>query len=111
MAALAAASNMVIDAGPFGSDRIDVIDEAGIRIGSIDPRTGARNLLLPERAAEFEEMVRYWLTAAGLTSGADDTVAQVVQPTLKVNEVRYPDAHIIRSLLIPLIPLDGGSGH
>lgn len=103
-------TNAALDPGPFGTDRIDVMDEAGIRIGSIDPRTGARNLLLPERAAEFDEMVEYWLSAAGLSSPAEGDKPVETRSLLKVNEVRYPDADVIRSLLIPLILLGSQPG-
>ena len=95
-----------------GTDRIDVTDEHGVRIGWVDPRTGARNLLAPERAADFEDMVDFWLAAAGLS---DDTVTSA--PTaaalpdgtnsMRVREVRYPDPEVVRSLVIPLLPLRG----
>jgi len=104
-----APTNAALDPGPFGTDRIDVMDETGVRIGSIDPRTGARNLLLPERADEFEEMVGYWLRAAGLSSPSINEAPAETKSLLKVNEVRYPDADVIRSLLIPLVRLHTNS--
>jgi len=111
-------------------DRIDVTDSAGVRIGWVDPRTGVRNLLAPERRAEFDQMIDYWLSAAGLSSpeSLDDVVnidniadvdanlaagesaaqqhasANTHEPhqAMHIREVRYPDAEVVRSLLIPL---------
>lgn len=107
---MGASTNAALDPGPFGTDRIDVMDESGVRIGSIDPRTGARNLLLPDRADEFEEMVGYWLRAAGLSNPTPDEVPAETDSRLKVNEVRYPDADVFRSLVIPLVQLGSQSG-
>jgi len=102
-------------------DRIDVTDSAGVRIGWVDPRTGVRNLLAPGRRAEFDQMIDYWLSAAGLDApeslnaiGADpktaDSAAEQPMPAnsiepdqaMHIREVRYPDAEVVRSLLIPL---------
>ena len=55
-------------AGPT-EDRIDVTDDQGRRIGWVDPRTGARTLLAADRAAEFDEMVDFWLFAAPTHQG------------------------------------------
>ena len=94
---------------PPGPDRIDVTDEQGRRIGWVDPRTGVRNLLVSDRAAEFEEMVDFWLVAAGLSEGTDDGTtepgASLGIHRMHVTEVRYPDPEVVRSLLIPLFHL------
>ena len=99
---------------PPGPDRIDVTDELGRRIGWVDPRTGVRNLLVPDRAAEFDEMVDFWLVAAGLSESADEAATELRRSELgtamgshrmHVTEVRYPDPEIVRSLLIPLLHL------
>jgi hypothetical protein len=101
-------------------DRIDVTDAAGVRIGWVDPRTGVRNLLAPGRREEFDQMIDYWLTAAGLNAphtpdeiqadtaidgapiGNAPNVPTKSDPAMHIREVRYPDAEVIRSLLIPL---------
>jgi hypothetical protein len=104
---------------PPGPDRIDVTDEQGRRIGWVDPRTGVRNLLVPDRAAEFDEMVDFWLVAAGLSEAADEAATELGTSELgtselgtsmgshrmQVTEVRYPDPEVVRSLLIPLFHL------
>ena len=94
---------------PPGPDRIDVTDEQGRRIGWVDPRTGARNLLVSDRAAEFEEMVDFWLVAAGLSEAADEAATELGTSMgshrMHVSEVRYPDPEVVRSLLIPLFHL------
>jgi len=84
------------------ADRIDILDESGRSIGWVDPRSGARNLTDPMHAREFEEMVDFWLSAAGV-----EDVGTVDQPisNMRVNEVRFPDPPVVRSLLIPLRPL------
>jgi hypothetical protein len=99
---------------PPGPDRIDVTDEQGRRIGWVDPRTGVRNLLVSDRAAEFEEMVDFWLVAAGLSEAADEAATELGTSKpgtsmgshrMHVSEVRYPDPEVVRSLLIPLFHL------
>ena len=67
----------------------------------MDPRTGVRNLLAPGRRAEFDQMIDYWLAAAGL-SAPDDSDPTPVERPMHIREVRYPDAEVVRSLLIPL---------
>ena len=94
---------------PPGPDRIDVTDEQGRRIGWVDPRTGVRNLLVPGRAADFDEMVDFWLVAAGLSEAADEAATELgtsmESHQMHVTEVRYPDPEVVRSLLIPLFHL------
>jgi hypothetical protein len=94
---------------PPGPDRIDVTDEQGRRIGWVDPRTGVRNLLVPDRAADFDEMVDFWLVAAGLSEGTEDGATEPGTSLgihrMHVTEVRYPDPEVVRSLLIPLVHL------
>jgi hypothetical protein len=84
------------------ADRIDILDESGQSIGWVDPRSGARNLTDPLHAREFEEMVDFWLSAAGV-----EDVGTFEAPTskMRVNEVRFPDPPVVRSLVIPLRPL------
>lgn len=101
-------------------DRIDVTDSEGVRIGWVDPRTGVRNLLAPGRRAEFDQMIDYWLSAAGLSApdSLDESEADAAaggtarerpatnvsdsNQAMHIREVRYPDAEVVRSLLIPL---------
>lgn len=86
-----------------GVDRIDVIDKDGVRIGWVDPLTGTRTLLSPDRAGDFDEMVDFWLSAAGLHDDAEGSAPSECSPLMKVTEIRYPDAHIVRSLIIPML--------
>ena len=85
------------------ADRIDILNEAGRSIGWVDPRSGARNLLDPNHAREFDEMVDFWLSTSGVESPHSGTDTPTGHMT--VQEVRYPDPPVIRSLLIPLRPL------
>lgn len=85
------------------ADRIDILDEAGRSIGWVDPRSGARNLIDPGQAKEFAEMVDFWMSTAGVGDPHDDDSAPTDR--MSVNEVRFPDPPVIRSLLIPLRPL------
>lgn len=86
-------------------DRIDVIGEDGVRIGWLDPHTGVRTLLFPGRSADFDEMVEFWLNAAGLHDQDQQGGVPGQHPPLGVNEIRYPDADVVRSLLIPVLQL------
>jgi hypothetical protein len=91
-----------------GSDRIDVLDESGVLIGWVDPATGLRNLLAADRAADFDEMIDFWLAAAGLSDrqDADSPASPAEGPArMQVSEIRYPDPEVVRSLVIPLLPL------
>lgn len=85
---------------PPAADRIDVLDEQGRAIGWVDPRSGARNLIDAGHAAAFDEMVDFWLT----TSGVETPNAPLDAPTgrMTVQEIRFPDPPVTRSLLIPL---------
>ena len=85
------------------ADRIDILDEGGRSIGWVDPRTGVRNLTDPEHAREFDEMVDFWMS----TAGVDEPNPQPTRATehMSVNEIRFPDPPVIRSLLVPLRPL------
>jgi hypothetical protein len=85
------------------ADRIDILDERGRSIGWVDPRTGVRNLTDPIHAREFDEMVDFWMT----TAGVDDPDLEPTAATghMSVSEVRFPDPPVVRSLLIPLRPL------
>jgi hypothetical protein len=85
------------------ADRIDILDEGGRSIGWVDPRSGARNLTDPSHAREFDEMVDFWMTTAGVEEPPESREAPAGRMT--VNEVRFPDRPVIRSLLIPLRPL------
>jgi hypothetical protein len=82
------------------ADRIDILDEGGRSIGWVDPRTGVRNLTDPRHAREFDEMVDFWLATAGVGEGQSEPTADTDH--WSVNEVRFPDPPVIRSLLIPL---------
>ncbi len=88
---------------PAAVDRIDILDESGRSIGWVDPRTGDRNLTDPVHAHDFDEMVDFWMTTAGVDDPDSDPTAPTERMT--VSEVRYPDPPVIRSLLIPLRPL------
>jgi hypothetical protein len=97
-----------LEYGARGTDRIDVMDEHGVRIGWVDPRTGVRNLLAPDRAADFDEMIDFWLAAAGLSDEELPTASIDVPDSpisMRVSEVRYPDPEVVRSLVIPLLHL------
>ena len=85
------------------ADRIDILDEDGRSIGWVDPATGIRNLTDPGHAREFNEMVDFWMSTAGVddAEAAPTTTAE----RMTVTEVRYPDPPVIRSLLIPLRPI------
>ena len=85
------------------TDRIDILDEAGRSIGWVDPRSGARNLLDPNHAREFDEMVYFWMSTAGVDGPDDGSSAPTDR--MSVTEIRFPDPPVIRSLLIPLRPL------
>lgn len=85
------------------ADRIDILDDRGRSIGWVDPRTGIRNLTDPDHAREFDEMVDFWMTTAGVEEPESEPSA--VTERMSVSEVRYPDPPVIRSLLIPVHPL------
>ena len=82
------------------ADRIDILDESGRSIGWVDPRTGVRNLIDPVHARDFDQMVDFWMTTAGVDDPDSDPTAPTERMT--VSEVRYPDPPVIRSLVIPL---------
>ena len=82
------------------ADRIDILDERGRSIGWVDPSTGMRNLTDPVHAREFEEMVDFWMTTAGVDEPDSEPTAAAKR--MSVSEVRYPDPPVIRTLLIPL---------
>ncbi|MDH4159425.1 MAG: hypothetical protein OEV62_04150, partial [Actinomycetota bacterium] len=54
-------------------DRIDVTDDAGRRLGWVDPITGSRTLVQAGRGDVFDEVVDFWLTAAGLAPSPEET--------------------------------------
>jgi hypothetical protein len=85
------------------ADRIDIVDESGRSIGWVDPTTGIRNLLDPQQQREFNEMVDFWMTTAGVND--PDSTPSAPTERMSVTEVRYPDPPVIRSLLMPLRPL------
>lgn len=85
---------------PPAADRIEVRDEHGRAIGWVDPRSGTRNLLDQAHAADFDEMVDFWLTTSGVASPRASADAPAAGMT--VQEVRFPDPPVTRSLLIPL---------
>lgn len=85
------------------ADRIDILDEGGHSIGWVDPRTGVRNLTDPVHAREFDEMVDFWMSTAGVDGPG--SAPTTTTEHMSVNEVRFPDPPVIRSLLIPLRPL------
>lgn len=90
------------------TDRINVFDEVGSTIGWVDPLSGERTLLVPGRRADFEETVDFWLSAAGLAGGSascGEYSSVAKRRRTSVTEVRYPDPDVVRSLLIPLVPL------
>lgn len=82
------------------ADRIDILDEGGRSIGWVDPRSGARNLTDPSHAREFDEMVDFWMATAG--DDGPQPSPEAPEGRMTVNEVRFPDPPVIRSLLIPL---------
>ena len=85
------------------ADRIDILDELGRSIGWVDPLTGIRNLTDPVHAREFDEMVDFWMTTAGVDE--PDSEPTSAAEHMSVSEVRYPDPPVIRTLVIPLRPL------
>jgi hypothetical protein len=100
-----------------GSDRIDVTDHEGRTIGWVDLASGDRHLLDPAHATDFDDLVDYWLDAAGLAvaaQGTDPTVAggrgtgrPATPPNhpsrrFRVTEVRFPDPEVVRTLVAPL---------
>lgn len=84
-------------------DRIDILDESGRSIGWVDPATGIRNLLDPGHKREFNEMVDFWMTTAGVEE--PESAPTTLTERMSVSEVRFPDPPVIRSLLVPLRPL------
>jgi hypothetical protein len=84
------------------ADRIDILDEAGRSIGWVDPRSGARNLIDPSHAREFDEMVDFWMSTAGVDGPHDGNGAPTDR--MSITEIRFPDPPVVRSLLIPLRP-------
>lgn len=89
-------------------DRIDVTDDDGRRLGWVDPGSGARTLLVPDRRDVFDDVVDFWLTAAGLTSPDESTAGEQAVPAppprMHVTETRFPDANLVRTLMVPLVP-------
>jgi hypothetical protein len=62
-----------------------------------------RNLIDEDQATAFDEMVDFWLSTSGVESPDPATDAPTGHMT--VQEIRFPDPPVIRSLLIPLRPL------
>lgn len=88
-------------------DRIDVTDDEGRRLGWVDPGSGTRTLLVPDLRDVFDDVVDFWLTAAGLSSPAEATAGEPAVPAppprMHVTETRFPDAHVVRTLMMPLV--------
>ena len=86
-------------------NRIDVTDSCGERLGWVDPETGSRTLVQHDRADVFDEVVDFWLTAAGLAPPTTADPAEWGPGALgaTVTEVRYPDPVTTRTLVIPLL--------
>lgn len=78
--------------------RIDVTDDEGRRLGWLDAVSGARTLLVPESRDVFDEVVDFWLSAAGLAP----TDAPAAPPTGSRGRRRM-DAPTVRTLVIPLL--------
>lgn len=96
--------------GPPARDRIDITDDEGVAIGWVDPRTGTRHLVALDRSNDFDSIVDFWMSAAGLDASQSrpDPLAAAASNThtwMRVSEVRYPDREMVRSLVIPLLPL------
>ena len=85
------------------ADRIDILDESGRSIGWVDPLTGIRNLLDPRQRREFNEMVDFWMTTAGVDE--PDSPPDAPTERMSVTEIRFPDPPVVRSLVIPLRPI------
>lgn len=87
-------------------DRIDVTDNCGERLGWVDPATGSRTLVQQDRADVFDEVVDFWLTAAGLApprAASDESAWESGPLGATVTEIRYPDPVTTRTLVIPLV--------
>jgi len=78
--------------------RIDVTDDEGNRLGYLDAATGARTLLAPESRDVFDEVVDFWLTAAGLAPAEP-----VAEPPAHRGSSKRRDAPTRRTLVIPLL--------
>jgi hypothetical protein len=91
--------------GGFG-DRIDVTDGTGQRLGWVDPHSGARQLLVPDCRDVFDDVVDFWLTAAGLAPDAGEDASPTPAPPeqMRVTETRFGDSQTVRTLVIPLVP-------
>lgn len=91
-------------------DRIDVTDDRGQRLGWVDPLSGERTLLVAECRDVFDEVVDFWLTAAGLDPGhspkCDEPPDLPVPQSMHVTEVRFPDPPTVRTLVVPLVRAD-----
>ncbi|MFZ0325621.1 MAG: hypothetical protein WAN48_15995 [Actinomycetes bacterium] len=87
-------------------ERLLVNDPDGALVGWVELATGRRVVTSPERAQAFADVVDSWFDLVGDTTGEqlDDRAPEVVAaPPLKVTEIRYPDAPLVRSLVAPLI--------
>lgn len=90
---------------PWGAgDRIDVTDDEGRVLGYLDPATGVRTLIAPGCRDVFDDVVDFWLTAAGLAADGAAGPEPVAQPSrTRVTETRFPDSRVVRTLVIPLL--------
>jgi len=85
-------------------ERLLVNDSDGALVGWVELATGRRVLERPDRAQAFDDVIDSWFDLVGDTSDGDRPLLRSAEH-LRVTEVRYPDAPLVRSLVAPLIRL------
>jgi hypothetical protein len=85
-------------------ERLLVNDADGVLVGWVDLATGRRVVTRPERASAFEDVIDSWFDLVGDTTN-DPSPRTPAAQDLRVTEVRFPDAPLVRSLVAPLIRL------
>ena len=85
-------------------ERLLVNDADGALVGWVDLATGRRVVTSPDRASAFEDVIDSWFDLVGDTS-SDPSPRPAAAQDLRVTEVRFPDAPLVRSLIAPLVRL------
>jgi len=94
--------------GPFG-DRLDVADHDGRPVGWVDLGSGRRVVFQASQGAAFDAAVDLWFDAVGDNATSQWRGSTPVRPgsnqPLRVTETRFVDPEVVRTLVMPLLPV------
>jgi hypothetical protein len=98
--------------GPEG-DRLDVADHDGRPVGWVDLGSGRRVVFQASQGAAFDAAVDLWFDAVGDNATSQWRGATPVRPgshqpltdPLQVTETRFVDPEVVRTLVMPLLPI------